>query len=113
MTNASNDIANWVDGEPADAPDGTGIEHAEVVEPDEELHGAVTEPAKVMRIGSMVKQLLDEVRQAPLDEASRERLAEIYERSIDRARRGAVARSAGGAAVAGTPVRSGLGPDRR
>ena len=35
-----------------------------------------------MRIGSMVKQLLEEVRTAPLDEASRERLAEIYERSI-------------------------------
>lgn len=48
------------------------------VEPTE----SVTEPGKVMRIGSMVKQLLDEVRQAPLDEASRERLAEIYERSI-------------------------------
>ncbi|MGI9645436.1 MAG: bacterial proteasome activator family protein [Ilumatobacteraceae bacterium] len=43
---------------------------------------AVTEPAKVMRIGSMVKQLLEEVRAADLDEASRERLAEIYERSI-------------------------------
>lgn len=42
----------------------------------------VTEPAKVMRIGSMVKQLLEEVRHAPLDEASRERLAEVYERSI-------------------------------
>ena len=42
----------------------------------------VSEPAKVMRIGSMVKQLLEEVRTAPLDEASRERLAEIYERSI-------------------------------
>ncbi|MGB0111852.1 MAG: proteasome activator [Ilumatobacteraceae bacterium] len=43
---------------------------------------SVTSPAKVMRIGSMVKQLLEEVRGAPLDEASRERLAEIYERSI-------------------------------
>ena len=42
----------------------------------------VSEPAKVMRIGSMVKQLLEEVRTAPIDEASRERLAEIYERSI-------------------------------
>jgi hypothetical protein len=42
----------------------------------------VTEPAKVMRIGSMVKQLLEEVRGQTLDEASRERLAEIYERSI-------------------------------
>jgi hypothetical protein len=36
----------------------------------------------VMRIGSMVKQLLEEVRTANLDEASRERLAEVYERSI-------------------------------
>jgi hypothetical protein len=35
-----------------------------------------------MRIGAMVKALLDEVRAAPLDEPSRERLAEIYERSI-------------------------------
>jgi hypothetical protein len=42
----------------------------------------VSEPAKVMRIGSMVKQLLEEVRASPLDEPSRERLAEIYERSI-------------------------------
>ncbi len=43
---------------------------------------SVTEPGKVMRIGSMVKQLLEEVRAADLDEASRERLAEVYERSI-------------------------------
>jgi hypothetical protein len=68
------------------------VEHGELVGRDDgagELDGAaleatesVTEPGKVMRIGSMVKQLLEEVRQAPLDEASRERLAEIYERSI-------------------------------
>ncbi len=43
---------------------------------------AVTSPAKVMRIGSMVKALLEEVRAAPLDDQSRERLAEIYDRSI-------------------------------
>ncbi len=42
----------------------------------------VTEPAKVMRIGSMIKQLLDEVHASTLDSPSRERLAEIYERSI-------------------------------
>jgi hypothetical protein len=42
----------------------------------------VSEPAKVMRIGSMVKQLLEEVRGSALDEPSRERLAEIYERSV-------------------------------
>lgn len=42
----------------------------------------VQEPAKVMRIGSMIKGLLDEVRQMQLDAPSRERLAEIYERSV-------------------------------
>jgi Protein of unknown function (DUF2587) len=43
---------------------------------------AVQQPAKVMRIGSMIKQLLDEVRAAPLDEASRDRLRSIYETSV-------------------------------
>ena len=42
----------------------------------------VEQPAKVMRIGSMTKQLLEEVRQAPLDEASRSRMKEIYETSV-------------------------------
>jgi hypothetical protein len=40
------------------------------------------QPAKVMRIGSMIKQLLEEVRQAPLDDASRSRLREIYDTSV-------------------------------
>jgi hypothetical protein len=43
---------------------------------------SIDRPAKLLRIGSMVKQLLEEVRQAPLDEASRVRLREIYEQSI-------------------------------
>jgi len=42
----------------------------------------VDEPAKVMRIGTMIRQLLEEVKAAPLDEAARGRLAEIHERSI-------------------------------
>lgn len=42
----------------------------------------VEQPAKVMRIGSMIKQLLEEVKSAPLDEASRARLKEIHQRSI-------------------------------
>jgi hypothetical protein len=42
----------------------------------------VEQPAKVMRIGSMIKQLLDEVRAAPLDEAGRARLRDIHDRSI-------------------------------
>lgn len=43
---------------------------------------AIGEPAKVMRIGTMIKQLLEEVRAAPLDEASRARLREVHEKSI-------------------------------
>jgi len=48
----------------------------------EERREAVEEPAKVMRIGSMIKQLLEEVRSAPLDEASRVRLRDIHRRSL-------------------------------
>ena len=64
------------------------VEHGDLVEavPPAEAeqvpNETVTEPAKVMRIGSMVKQLLEEVRGQTLDAPSRERLAEIYERSI-------------------------------
>ena len=42
----------------------------------------IEQPAKVMRVGSMIKQLLEEVRSAPLDEASRARLRDIHQRSI-------------------------------
>ena len=48
----------------------------------------VEQPAKVMRIGSMIKQLLEEVRNAPLDEAGRTRLAEIHRRSIAELKQG-------------------------
>src|SRR5688572_7101405 len=42
----------------------------------------IEQPAKVMRIGNMIKQLLEEARAAPLDEAGRQRLKEIHRRSI-------------------------------
>jgi hypothetical protein len=70
------------------AASGDNVEHGEIVtsvdarSEETEQGDAVTSPAKVMRIGSMVKALLEEVRAAPLDEPSRERLAEIYERSV-------------------------------
>ncbi len=63
----------------------TGAEVVDSVPKEEtspEVTESVTEPAKVMRIGSMVRQLLEEVRGTQLDQPSRERLAEIYERSI-------------------------------
>src|SRR5688572_10287445 len=47
-----------------------------------DLSSLVEQPAKVMRIGSMIRQLLEEVKSAPLDDASRQRLKEIHRRSI-------------------------------
>ena len=43
---------------------------------------SVSHPAKVMRVGSMIRQLLDEAHNTELDEISRQRLSEIYRRSV-------------------------------
>jgi len=73
---------------PADAPTAaSGGTDSPVEEPDptgglEGRNESIEHPAKLLRIGSMVKQLLEEVRSAPLDAASRGRLREIYEQSI-------------------------------
>ena len=48
-----------------------------------QIEELIEQPAKVMRVGTMMKQLLEEVRSAALDEASRDRLKEIYETSVD------------------------------
>lgn len=61
---------------------GFGDDHRPDGENVEDRTESIERPAKLLRIGSMVKQLLEEVRQAPLDEASRTRLREIYEQSI-------------------------------
>jgi hypothetical protein len=67
------------------AGEGQQGDGAEREQPRERTNPAdlVEEPAKVMRIGSMIKQLLEEVRNAPLDEAGRRRLAEVHHRSLD------------------------------
>jgi hypothetical protein len=49
---------------------------------DQQPTESVPSPAKVMRIGAMVRQLLEEVRHAPLDEAGRDRMREIYDISV-------------------------------
>lgn len=61
------------------APDETGSAR---VDGETSAGDFVEQPAKVMRIGAMIRQLLDEVRQAPLDAASRQRLREVYEGSV-------------------------------
>ena len=65
---------------PSAPADGTQIAQAVPVTPP----GAetITEPAKLLRIASMVRELLDETRQTSIDEAGRTRLADIYHRSV-------------------------------
>src|SRR5215207_6670446 len=77
-------VANAPAGDQRVDGEGDHADRSERDEPRERTNPAdlVEEPAKVMRIGSMIKQLLEEVRNAPLDEAGRRRLAAIHERSL-------------------------------
>jgi len=74
------------DGRPVAAVPATVVHEragqGEEADGEEDLTSLVEQPAKVMRIGSMIRQLLEEVKSAPLDEASRQRLKEIYRQSI-------------------------------
>jgi hypothetical protein len=67
-------------------PDGMavsgGAEEADGNAAERSITEMVEQPAKVMRIGSMIRQLLEEVKSAPLDEKSRARLKEIHQNSI-------------------------------
>src|SRR5215207_11191463 len=73
-TNTDDDNIEIIGGEPSAA--------AEEDADGKSLTDLVEQPAKVMRIGTMIKQLLEEVRAAPLDDASRNRLRDIHAKSI-------------------------------
>ena len=71
------------DGQPIGSVPASALEAGEDEDGDERaITDLVEQPAKVMRIGSMIRQLLEEVKSAPLDEASRNRLKEIHQASI-------------------------------
>jgi hypothetical protein len=76
------------DGQPMGTVPASAVARAAAGEDDDDQSGEtgvtdlVEQPAKVMRIGSMIRQLLEEVKAAPLDEASRNRLKEIHHASI-------------------------------
>ncbi|GAA4085331.1 bacterial proteasome activator family protein [Nocardioides kongjuensis] len=80
------------DGQPIGTVPASAVEQAEAAggrdddgedgDGERALTDLVEQPAKVMRIGSMIRQLLEEVKAAPLDEASRSRLAAIHRSSI-------------------------------
>ena len=62
--------------------EGTALSPSDTADRPTGLSDLVEQPAKVMRIGSMIRQLLEEVKAAPLDEASRTRLRDIHRQSI-------------------------------
>lgn len=74
----------------SDMPEQISADEAEVVPPKSEEQEAAAEPAqeyieqpaKVMRVGAMLRQLLEELRETTLDESSRDRLRDIYETSL-------------------------------
>jgi hypothetical protein len=72
------------DGQPVATVPASALQQQGDTDEDSEgdLTSLVEQPAKVMRIGSMIRQLLEEVKSAPLDDASRQRLKEIHRRSI-------------------------------
>jgi hypothetical protein len=85
------------DAERVTGPDDHEVERGELIEPDAVVEATpvggeasatpersefIEQPAKVMRVGTMMKQLLEEVRSSALDEASRERLRSIFETSV-------------------------------
>jgi hypothetical protein len=63
-------------------PDGVAVETDQESSRERPVTEMIEQPAKVMRVGSMIRQLLEEVRAAPLDEKSRARLKEIHQSSI-------------------------------
>ncbi|MDO5752094.1 bacterial proteasome activator family protein [Arthrobacter sp.] len=78
-------VGEVVDSSASDGQEAAAAEDepkADAVKQPQSLSDMVDQPAKVMRIGTMVKQLLDEVKSAPLDDAARTRLAEIHQASI-------------------------------
>ncbi|GAB2591761.1 bacterial proteasome activator family protein [Microlunatus antarcticus] len=70
-----------VEGPPAAAGDEAPVTASSITD-------QVSEPAKVMRIATMIRQLLDEVKSAPLDEASRQRMRSIYTTSVSELKQG-------------------------
>ena len=71
------------------APDAVTPEVVTTDEPQDEgesVRPHVSEPSKLIRIASMTRAMLEEVREAPLDEAGRQRLVAIYDQSIEELR---------------------------
>jgi hypothetical protein len=79
----SDSTATGADNETAPHETPEVVDHKPAEDEGPGPRNAISEPAKVMRIGSMIKQLLEEVRNTPMDDAGRNRLKDIYQTSIN------------------------------
>jgi hypothetical protein len=81
------DDSNDIDSQNPDLPlQAQVVDSGEPIETTEDGGSFITEPSKLIRIASMTRAMLDEVRQAELDERGRRRLGEIYTNSLDQLR---------------------------
>ena len=81
---STHDDTNDQDQRPPELPlQAQVIESEETIEAQEDGGSFITEPSKLIRIASMTRAMLDEVRAAPLDELGQRRLGEIYTNSLD------------------------------
>lgn len=80
--NPGMDVKPGMDVNPGQDEPAQGSLQAEPVEGEGRPQEAITQPAKLLRIASMVRELLEETRQASIDEPGRIRIREIYERSV-------------------------------
>jgi len=79
MADDDDTVPSETESETIESPDAPG---AETPEPARVSGERISSPRKVMRIGAMLKQLLDEIRSTPLDQTSREKLAEVHDASV-------------------------------
>ena len=84
---STQDDTNDADHRPPELPlQAQVIESEEMIEAQEDGGSFITEPSKLIRIASMTRAMLEEVRAAPLDELGQRRLGEIYTNSLDQLR---------------------------
>jgi len=78
------------DEQTAIRPERASVQGGEIPVPTEEeaAQGNVEHPAKLLRIAVMVRELLEEVRRAPLDDNAREHLRDIHAKVIDELKTG-------------------------
>ena len=68
--------------EPETPQPSAGDSHPEVLPPQVPTGPTIEQPAKLIRIAAMIREMLEDVRQSKPDEAGRQRVRVIYDRAV-------------------------------